>query len=333
MAERVNIPQRRKEADDEARSLKERVRAEAAARGRMGLKMPDAVMTPDELREMVRCAEISRDPELLRRAFEIDLRQALRDAHLTGDGSHVRHLEERHVGVELKAEVSADKARQFLGAASKSPDKILLPALDEAGRDIALTLDQASPRGGIRGVIGKLVETAAHRRFREQLAKTREAYFRHLRSDVAGREAFYEAAGAIRLECHERGREFGYHAPAMPELTRGEIQEIRDYAVKQTGWKREEWLSACTAAQRLADERDAAAWKPTRTVEILSPSQGSQERSEQIRKEIEAKRAEASALQRVSRTGVERDQQDTHKPHERASRERDRSGGSHSRGR
>jgi hypothetical protein len=134
------------------------------------------------------------------------------------------------------------------------------------------------------------------------------------------------------LECRERCRSFGDHAPSRPELTRGEIQEIRDYAVRQTGWKRKEWLSACTAAQRLADERDAAAWKPMRTVEILSPSQGSQERSEQIRKEIEAKRAEASALQRVSRTGVERNQQDAHKPHERDPREPGRSGGGRSRG-
>jgi hypothetical protein len=332
-AERVSIPLRRKEAEDEARSLKERVAAEAAARVRLRLKMPDAMMTPDELREMVGCAEALRDPKLLRTAYEIELGQALRDARLTGDGSHVRRLEEKYAGVGLKAEVSADRAKQFLGAASKIPDKILLPALDEAGRDIALTLDQASPRGVIRGVIGKLVETAAHRRFREQLTETREAYFRHLRSDVACREAFCESVGSIRLECRERGREFGYHAPARPELTRGEIQEIRDYAVKQAGGSRERWLSACTAAQRLADERDSAAWKPTRTVEILSPSQASQERSDQIRKEIEKKRAEANALQRVSRTGVERDQQDAHKPHERDSREPGRSGGSRSRGR
>ncbi len=331
-AERASIPLRRKEAEDEARSLKERVTTEAAARERLGFKMPDVAMTPDELREMVRCAEASRDPELLRTAYEIELGQALRDARLMGDGSHVRRLEEKYAGVELKAEVSADRARQFLSVEAKNPDKTLLPAFDGVGRDIALTLEQASPWGGIRGVIGKLAETAAHRRFREQLTETREAYFRHLRSDVAGREAFCEAAGAIRLECRERGRSLGDHAPARPELTRGEIQEIRDYAVKQIGGSRERWLSACTAAQRLVDERDAA-WQPARTVEVLSPSQASQERSDQIRKEIEAKRAEASALQRVSRTGVERDQQGAHKLHERDSRESDRSGGGCSRGR
>jgi uncharacterized protein with GYD domain len=332
-AERASIPLRRKEAEDEARSLKERVTAEAAARERMGLKMPDAMMTPGDLREMVRCAEASRDPALLRTVYEIELGQALRDEHLTGDGSHVRRLEEKYAGVELKAEVNADRAMRFLSAEAKNLDKTLLPALHEARRDIALTLEQARPRRGVRGVIGKLVETAAHRRFREQLAETREAYFQHLRSEVAGREAFCEAAGAIRLESCEKGRNFGYYTPARPELTRGEIQEIRDHAVKQTGWKREEWLSACTAEQRLADERDDAAWKPVKTVEVLSPSQASQERFDQIRKEIEAKRAEASALQRVTRTVVERDQQDMHKPRERDSREPDNPGAGRSRGR
>lgn len=328
-AERVNAPLRRKEAEEEALSLKESLAAEAMARGRLGLTMPDAVMTQDELREMVSCAEVSHDPELLRTAYEIELRQALRDARLAGDGSHVRRLEEKYAGVELKAEVRADKARQLLIAETKNPEKTLLPARDGTGRDISLTLEQAGLRKGVRGVIGKFVETASQRRFREQLAETREAYFQHLRSEVAGREAFSKAAGAIRLECRERGRSLGDHAPARPELTRGEIQEIRDYAVKQAGGSRERWLSACTAAQRLADERDAAR-KPTKTVEILSPSQTSQERSDQIRKEIEAKRAEASALKRVSRTGVERDQQDKH---ERDSREPDRSRGGRSRGR
>jgi hypothetical protein len=329
-AERINTPMRRKEAEDEVRSLKERLAVEAATRGRLGLKMPDAVMTTDELREMVRYAEVSRDPELLRTAYEIELGQVLRNANLTGDGSHVRRLEEKYFGVEIKAEVSADSGRQFLAAQAKNPEKTLLPALDETGRDVALTLEQAGPQKGLRGVISKVVETAAHRRFREQLAETKETYFRHLRSGVEGRETFYEAARAIKLECRERGREFGYRAPAVPELTRGEIQEIRDHAVKQTGAKRERWLSACTGAQRLADERDAAAWQSAKTVEVAAPGLTEQQRSNMIRKEIETKRAEAGAYQRVGKTVIERDRQDAHKSPERESRGPDNSEGSRS---
>jgi hypothetical protein len=331
--ERVNAPLRRKGAEEEALSLGERLATEASARGHLGLTMPEVVMTPDDLREMVRYAEVSRDPELLRTVYEIELRQSVRRAHLTGDGSHVRRLEEKYAGVELKAEVSADDARRFLAAQAKNPEKALLPALDETGRDVALILEQAGLRKGIRGVIGKVVETAAHRRFREQLAEAKEAYFRHLRSGVEGRETFHDAARAIRLECRERGREFDYPAPAAPELTRAEIQEIRDHAVKQTGAKRDRWLSACTGAQRLADERDAAAWQPAKTVEVAAPGLTEQQRSDTIRKEIETKRAEAGAYQRVSRPGVERDRQDIHKSPERGSHEQDRSKGSCSRGR
>jgi hypothetical protein len=332
-AERINTPMRRKEAEDEACSLKERLAAEAATRGRLGLKMSDAVMTPDNLREMVRYAEVAHDPELLRTAYEIELGQSLRNAHLTGDGSHVRRLEERYFGVELKAEVNADSDRQFLAAQDKNPERTLLPALDETGRDVALTLEQAGPRKGVRGVISKVVETAAHRRFREQLAETKEAYFRHLRSGVEGQETFHGAARAIRQECREKGRDFGYHAPAAPELTRAEIQEIRDHAVKETSAKRERWLSACTSAQRLADERDAAAWQPAKTVEVFAPGLTEQQRSDMIRKEIETKRAEAGAYQRVSKTVIERNRQDTHKPPERESREPGRSEGGRSRSR
>lgn len=332
-AERINTPMRRKEAEDEVLSLKERLAVEAATRGRLGLKMPDAVMTPDELREMVRYAEVSGDPELLRMAYEIELGQVLRNANLTGDGSHVRRLEEKYFGVELRAEVSDDSGRQFLAAQAKNPEKTLLPAFDETGRDVALTLEQAGPRKGIRGVIGKVVETAAHRRFREHLAETKEIYFRHLRSDVEGRETFHEAARAIRLECRERGRDFSYHAPAAPELTRAEIQEIRDHAVKQTGAKRDRWLSACTGAQRLADERDAAAWQPAKTVEVAAPGLTEQQRSDTIRKEIETKRAEAGAYQRVSKAVIERDRQDAHKLPERESRGPDKSKGGRSRSR
>jgi hypothetical protein len=332
-AERINTPMRRKEAEDEACSLKERLTAESATRGHLGLTMPDAVMTPDELREMVRYAEVSRDPELLRTAYEIELRQALRNTNLTGDGSHVRRLEEKYVGVELKAEVSADSGRQFLTAQAKNPEKTLLPALNETGRDVALTLEQAGPQKGIRGVFSKVVETAAHRRFRELLVETKETYFRHLRSGVEGRETFREVARAIKLECRERGREFGLRAPAVPELTRAEIQEIRDYAVKQTGANRDRWLSACTGAQRLADERDAAAWQPAKTVEVAASGLTAQQRSEMIRKEIETERAKADAYQRVSRVGIERDQQGIHKSPERNSHKPDRSEGSRSRGR
>lgn len=333
-AERLNAPLRRKEAEETALSLKERVAAEAATRGHLGLTIPDVVMTQDELREMVRHAEVSCDPELLRTAYKIELRQALRDARQTGDGSHVRHLEEKkYTGIELKAEVSSDRHRQFLDAEVKNPEKTLLPAFNEAGCDVAITLIQASPRKGVRGVISKIVETATHRRFREQLAETKEAYFRHLRSDVAGREMFYEATRALRLECLERGKEFGYRAPARPALTRGEIQEIRNYAVKQTGANRERWLSACTGAQRLEDERDAAAWQPAKKVEVSAPGLTAQQRSDLIRKEIETKRAEANDYQRVSRTVVDRDRQDSHKPRERDSRGPGRSGGGHSRGR
>lgn len=332
-AERINTPMRRKEAEDEALSLKEHLAVEAATRRHMGLTMPDAVMTSDDLREMVRYAEVSRDPELLRTAYEIELGQALHSANLTGDGNHIRCLEEKYVGVKLKAEVSADKGRQFLAAQVKNPEKTLLPALDETGRDVVLTLEQAGPRKGIRGVISKVVETAVHRRFREQLAETKDAYFRHLRSDVEGRETFDEAARALVLECRERSRKFGYHATAAPELTRAEIQEIRDYAVKQTGANRDRWLSACTNSQRLADQRDAAAWQPAKTVEVAAPSLTAQQRSDMIRKEIETKRAEVGAYHRVSKTVIERDRQDTHKPLERESREPGRTEGGRSRSR
>lgn len=317
-AERVNAPLRRKEADDEARSLKEHLMAEAMARGRLGLTMPDAVMTPDELRQMMEYVKVSHDLELLRTTYEIELRQVLSEARLTGDGNHVRGLEEKYAGVELMAEVRADRSRRAISAATRNPAKIVLPAKDEAGRDLALTLEQVGMQKGVTGLLKKIVEGREGRRLREQLIEAKDAHLNYLCSDSAGRTAFQAAAQEIARECRERSGQFGYRVPAVPALSREEIAEVRDNARFLTGGRRERWFAVATQSQRMADERDATTIPQRKSVEIFLPNGPDRSLAGAARQEITQERARMERLiPAPSRIPVERERPGTSTTHDR----------------
>ncbi|MCA1612836.1 MAG: hypothetical protein LC800_01530 [Acidobacteria bacterium] len=312
--ERVQLPLRRRRAEDEARSLEARLRHEMTARARQGRGMPDVIPSAEELRELVSCAEASRDARQLRRLYEVDHDRALRDADESGSGEPVWLLEERYAGVRLMADVRADRSKAALASATKEPDKTLLPATDKTGHDAVATLEQAGTRKGIVGALGRLVESGGRRRLREQLLEAKDAYLGHLRDDAEGRAAFREAAREIVRECRELGMGFGYYAPAVPELSPEKIQEVRDHAGKQTGAQSERWLADCAQSQKLKDERKLAAVAASRaatTTEIFLPSATTgEDRTELIRREIEDNRHRAMGedYQRIDKLGADRDQ-------------------------
>lgn len=312
--ERVQSPLCKRSAENEALSLEARLRHETAARARLGTEMPDVVPPPEVLRELVACAEASRDARQLRRIFEVERDRALREADAGGSGDPVRLVEERYAGIELMADVRADRSRVALARATKEPDKTVLPAADETGRDTVATLEQVGARKGIRGALGKLVEPSARRLLREQLLETKDAYFGHLRADAEGREAFHKAALEIMRECRELSREFGYHTRAVPELTPEQIREARDHAVTRSGPDRDGWLTACTQSQKQKDERELAAAEAGRTersFDIFLPgTQTGEDRAELIRRELEAQRERLSRAeqQRTTKSLTDRDQ-------------------------
>lgn len=313
-AERIQLPLRRQRAEGKALSLEVRLRHEKTARARQGRGMPDVIPSAEELRELVSCAEAARDARQLRRLYEVDRDRALREADESESGEPVRLLEERYAGVVLMADVRADRSKAALASATKEPDKTLLPATDETGRDAVATLEQAGTRKGIAGALGRLVESGERRRLREQLLETKEAYLGHLRADAEGREAFRAAAREIMRECRELGREFDYYAPAVPELSPEKIEEVRDHAGKQTGAQSERWMADCAQSQKLKDERELAAVEASRaarTIEILLPGAATgEERTELIRREIEDNRHRAMVddYQRIDRLVADRDQ-------------------------
>jgi hypothetical protein len=313
-AERVQWPLRRRRAEDETRSLEVRLRHEMTARSKLGLSMPDVIPSAEELRELVSCAEAAHDARQLRRIFEAERDGVLREAEEGGSGEPVRLLEERYAGVKLMADVCADRSRVALDRATKEPDKMPLATTDEAGRDTVATLEQAGTRKGIRGTLGRLVESGERRRLREQLLGTKETYLNHLHADSEGREAFLKAAREIMRECRDLSRGFDYHTPAVPELSPEKIREARDHAVTRTGSERESWLTACTQSQKLKDEREYTATekgRAERSVEIFSPgAQTAEERAALIRGELELTRDRLTAqeYQRRDRAITDRQQ-------------------------
>lgn len=298
-AERVQLPLRSRGAEDEARSLEARLRHEMTARSKLGLSMPDVIPSAEELRELVSCAEAARDARQLRRIFEAERDGVLREAEEGGSGEPVRLLEERYAGVKLMADVRSDRSRVALARATKEPDKTPLPATDEAGRDTVATLEQAGTRKGIRGALGRLVESGERRRLREQLLVTQEAYLGHLRADAQGRAAFHKAAREIVQDCRELSRGFNYYTPAVPELSPDKIQEARDHAVTRTGSEREGWLTACTQSQKLKNEREYTAaekGRAERSVEIFSPgAPTAEERATLVHSELQGTRDRLTA--------------------------------------
>lgn len=331
-AERVQLPLRRRRAEDEARSLEARLRHEMNARARLGLEMPDAIPTAEELRELVSCAEAARDARQLRRLYEVERVQALREAKESGSGEPVRQLERRYASVVLMADVRSDGSRVALAQAMKEPDKTLLPATDETGRDTAATLEQAGTRKGVRGALGKFFESGDRRRLREQLLETKDAYFSHLRADAEGMYAFHRAALEILGECRELGREFGYYAPAVPALSPEKIEELRAYAGTQTGARSEGWFADCAQSQKMKDEEELAAVavaRAARTIEIFLPGATGENLAELSRREIEVNRERAAeeSYQRLSRLAADRDQLSTQKDPERSVPDPDRGDG------
>lgn len=288
-AERVRSPLRRQNAEREAQSIEERLRVEAAARAEPGLEMPDATPSAEDLRELLECAEAARDARLLRRVFEIERGEALREAKERGNGEPVLLLEERYAGVQLMADVRADRSGVALDRATRGPDKTLLSAQDKSGRDFVATFEQVASRKGIKGAFGRLFEPESRRSLRGQLTETKVAYLDHLRADSEGRRAFHEAARQIARECRELGRKFGHLTPAMPALSEEKIREARDHAVTRTGSARDGWLTACTQSQKLKDEREldaVVAARAAKSVELFLPrAQTGEKRSEQDRRE------------------------------------------------
>jgi hypothetical protein len=313
-AERVQWPLRRRRAEDEVLSLESVLRHEKGARAKLGLEMSEAMPSAEELRELVSCAEAARDARQLRRIFEAERDRVLREVEEGGSGELVRSLEERYAGVKLMADVRADKSKVSLGRAMKEPDKTPLATTDEAGRDTAATLEQVGTRKGIRGTLGRLVESGDRRRHREQLLETKEAYLSHLHADAEGREAFHKAAQEIMRECRDLSRGFDYYTPAVPELSPDKIREARDHAVTRTGSEREGWLTACTQSQKLKDEREYTAaekGRAERSVEIFSSGAPTvEERAALIHGELELTRDRLASRehQRIDRAITDRQQ-------------------------
>jgi hypothetical protein len=330
--ERIQLPSRRRRAEDEARSLEARLSHEMRARAKLRHEMPDAVPSTEELRELVSCAEAARDARLLRRVFEADHDRALREADESGRGEPVRLLEERYAGVLLVAEVRADSSKTALTQSSKEPDKTLLPATDETGRDTVATLEQAGTRKGIMGALGRLVESGGRRRLREQLYEAKDAYFGHLRADAEEREAFRDTALKIASECRDLGMKFGYYVQAVPELSPEQMQEVRSHAVTQTRARSERWLADCAQSQKLKDERELAAVaeaRAARTVEIIMPGATGENLAELSRRELAAVRERLSieSQERVNRSVADRDRPGTPKGPEKDMPDPDRGGG------
>lgn len=309
--ERDRLPSRRKEAERDVRSLEERLGREATARVALNLPALAGRFTPEDLRELSHCAERARDPQLLRRVFEIERGQALRDARATGDADHVLRLEEKYSAVQLKAEVRAHRGETTFTEASKRPDEIRLPAKDVASRDTALTLEQLGVHSGFKGLAKRVFETSARRRSREQLELSKDQCLRHLRADSERGAAFHEAARQIARESRQLSKEFGHDRAVVPALTPQEVSMIRAHAVRQLGGPRDRWLKACTESQRQADDRAAKLLERGRETYPMGLAEG--QRSGLIRSELESSRARQreAFIQRLSgRTFGQHDRSD-----------------------
>lgn len=307
-AERAHLPLCRQAAEAEASALENLLSREASARHRLGLKMPDADPTAEELGEMMRNAVASRDPQLLGRVYEIQLGQALRAAQQDGGAELIRSLEEKMAGVEFMAEVRAHRSERILSEATAHPEKMELPAKDETGRDIVRTLAQAGQQHSVTGFFRKMVEGKADRLFRERLVEAKDASLRYLSTDSAGRAIFHEAAQVRARNCRERSRQLGFHTPAVPNLSREEVAEARDEGRMLTGARRDRWFAVATRAQRVADERDIAVLPQRRSVEVLLPGQSGGLKDDAAREQVARERSKRERLIPVpSRTAIERE--------------------------
>jgi hypothetical protein len=287
--ERDRLPSRLREAEGESRSLEERLSGQLAGREALNLPPPSGRYTPEALRELSDCAERARDPQLLRRVFEIERGQALHDAKFTGDREHILRLEEKYSAVQLKAEVRAHRSEATYTEVVKRPEEIRLPAKDVAGRDTVLTLEQLGVHAGFKGFAKRVFETSARRRSREQLEASKDQSLRHLRADSERGSAFHVTARQIARECRQLGKEFGHDSAAVPALSPQEISVIRAHAVKQLGGPKDRWLSACTESQRQATERATRLLEKGRETYPMGSAEG--QRSGLIRSELESGRA------------------------------------------
>lgn len=278
------------------KTLAERLDREMAARRAVGLPSPQGRFSEEDLRELTVHAESSRDAQLLGRVYKIESAQALGDARAAGDSTIVRRLEEKYVGLKLEAEVHQHRAESSLTWAQEYPTKIMLPTKDDKGRDIVTSLDAWHHGKGIKGALRKMTESRDHREFREKLEATKDSYLLHQTRRLEKQTAYLEALRAITSNCRELSRACGFRTPSSPELTPEKIQEIRDYAVKQSHGVRGQWLRECTQAQELLNDRQALAYQSRQSDEVVPSEPYDPTSVEKIRKQIAEGRAQQERM-------------------------------------
>jgi hypothetical protein len=185
------------------------------------------------------------------------------------------------VGLKLGADVKLHKGESSLAQEQKYPTKIMLPTKDKEGRDIATSLDDWRHGKGIKGTLRNMIESREHREFREKLEAMKDSYLHYRSQRVEKQAACCETLRVIKHACRELGREYGFHAPAAPDLTLEKIKEIRDYAVKQSWGVRDSWLRECTQAHALQDTRKELAFQSNQSRAI--PSQPPDPAREEMR--------------------------------------------------
>lgn len=298
--EREALSHRRSEAEAEVKRLSGRLREEQETRAALNLSMPVGKFTEEDLRQLTAYTESARDPQLLKRVFEIERSQAEAQAQATKDKMVFRRLEEKYAGLEIKAEVASVRSQKALDWSLRHPEQLMLPVKDAAGYDITVSLEDLQSQKGIKGLFKKVMEKREQREFREQLIATKDSYLQHLQTDSKTRSAFYEATQLIAQACRIRSKELGFTMPVPPELTRVEIQEIRDYARNETSVRGHHWLAGCVQAERLRESKETALTRPSHVREELRPDPAVLARREIIEKQIAKVRARME--QSVART-------------------------------
>jgi hypothetical protein len=288
--ERRSLPHRRAEAEAEVQALSARLADDMSARKAAGMTLPVAQFSEKHLNELMGYAEPSRDRQLLERIYNIESGQAMDDAQASGDPRIIRRLEEKYTGLKLKAEINLHRDEKLLAWERKHESKLLLPTRDKEGRDIAHSLAEHEPRKGLRGALGKLIESQGQRELRERLEAAKESYLQHREGEVETGSAYGRTLGSLTKNCHELSREFGWQAPAAPALSIKEIAEIRAYAVRQPEGIAKPWLKQCVEAQSLFDNRDAKSYRAREGADETTPRPEERERREQIQKELEERR-------------------------------------------
>lgn len=294
--EREQLPLRRQEAEIEASALAKQLSHEVAERKHVGLEMPVAEPTVDELSELTRNAVAAHDPQLLKQVFELELSQALRDEQQQGGGTEgkaqpLRSLEEKLVGLEFMALIREHQSQRILSEALSHPEKLALPAKDGKGHEIVRTLAQLGGQKGVTKLFKKITEGKTARGLREQVITAQESYLKYLRADYTNHTAFYEAAQEMASECRTRTLQFGYHTKADPSLTPEDIAEARTEANLLPSPKRDLWFAVVTRAQHAADIRDKrTVFVPETRGGLSLPSPAEEQWRESIRKQLEEER-------------------------------------------